>query len=146
MITSARSDGRLDTHQCDPSDGSTLRAMQGTSMAAPVAAANAILIREYLMKYVSATRCDVTCVHVCMLEAFNGFAIDSCCNIFIIIMLMVLYYHVCYCHNTSVLFMVIPPISSHSFLSSPTVFIALYDVTEATTPRALRQPPWVSSS
>jgi hypothetical protein len=49
-IVSARSDGSLDTHQCSSGDGSTLKAMQGTSMAAPAAAAAAVLVREYLMK------------------------------------------------------------------------------------------------
>ncbi len=49
-IISARSDGDLGTFQCSTRDGSTLKAMQGTSMAAPVAAASAVIVREYLMK------------------------------------------------------------------------------------------------
>jgi len=49
-ILSSRSDGRLNTFQCNADDGSTLKAMQGTSMAAPVAAGSALLIREYFMK------------------------------------------------------------------------------------------------
>lgn len=49
-IISARSDGDLRSFQCSTNDGSTLKAMQGTSMAAPVAASAAVMIREYLMK------------------------------------------------------------------------------------------------
>jgi hypothetical protein len=49
-IISARSDGDLSSFQCSTRDGSTLKAMQGTSMAAPVAASAAVVVREYLMK------------------------------------------------------------------------------------------------
>lgn len=50
FILSARSDGNVTTQQCNLEDGSTLKSMQGTSMAAPVTAASAVLIREYFMK------------------------------------------------------------------------------------------------
>ena len=50
FIISSRSDGNLTSFQCSADDGSTLRPMQGTSMAAPVAAGTAMLAREYLMK------------------------------------------------------------------------------------------------
>lgn len=48
-ITSSRSDGTLDSSQCDPIGSSTLKALSGTSMAAPVAAAAAVLVRQYFV-------------------------------------------------------------------------------------------------
>ena len=44
---SSRSDADPTSFQCDPDDGSTVQRMAGTSMAAPVIAGAAVLVRQY---------------------------------------------------------------------------------------------------